>query len=187
MMKQIRTHVFETNSSSAHTLTIDTSQQVKPKFKLTKNIKIKADDEGLGFSLYDGDICDDFHSKLLYLICYAGPDVNNVKLIVEVAKQIAKEQGIHIYFDKEIEEGTYVWDDWYENKDFYINHQSSDCLDWLFNWDPTTIKKYVYAILTDDRIVMNLWSDATYDGDNIWSPIKHISSVGIMDSIINHS
>ena len=160
MITQIRQNVFETNSSSSHVLVIDTEDKEKPVFSITKNIKMTIPEVDYEGNYGNGNMLDDFESKLKYLICYAGPKLRWVKAVVYVAKKIAKEQGIKLTFPKEVENGTYLWDEW-EEDGFVINHQSSDNFDWIFeslDWGDDEINmkhtacQNIKTILTDDRI-----------------------------------
>ena len=66
MITQIRKNVFETNSSSSHVLVVDTNIKERPDFELTKNIKMTIPEVDYEGSYGNGDILDDFESKLKY-------------------------------------------------------------------------------------------------------------------------
>ena len=185
MITQIRKNVFETNSSSSHVLVIDTNIKERPDFKLTKNIKITIPEVDYEGNYGNGDILDDFESKLKYLICYAGSKLRWVKAAVYVAKNIAKGQGINLILPKEVENGTYLWDEW-EEDGFVINHQSSDNFDWIFeslDWGCEEINmkheacQIIKTILTDNRIQFWLCWDSDERAWKIYDPFYRFKSV----------
>ena len=79
MKKQIRSNVFETNSSSVHTLTISTEGREPSTFKLNNEGKIEVD---FGSFTNECKIYSSQYDKLSYLITclyyLAGYDVDNI-------------------------------------------------------------------------------------------------------------
>lgn len=64
MKRTIRQNVFETNSSSMHTVTIKGKININPNIYTTGDcIKLELDEYG-----WSGDPCDDFRSKLAYAL-----------------------------------------------------------------------------------------------------------------------
>lgn len=193
MITQIRKNVFETNSSSSHVLVIDTEDKEKPVFSLTKNIKMTIPEVDYEGNYGNGDILDDFESKLKYLICYAGANIKWVRALVEIAKKICKEQGVNITFPKEVEKGTYIWDEWCEDG-FVVNHQSNDNFDWLFeyldaaekcgdkqpeykNMMKNSFYENIKTILTDNRIQFWLCWDSEERVYDIYDPFYQFKEV----------
>lgn len=172
-------------------MVIDTDVKIQPEFRIKKNLTLKPDDCGLEFNAYGGTgDCDDFKSKLLYLICYAANNTERMAYVVKAAKEVAEEQGITIKFPKGVEDGTYDPDDWEENYDFYINHQSSDSMDWVFDTFTSNTVNIIKHILTDNRIQIWLCSDGDrryydlYDPYNKWIKLNDAMQV---ESLIEHN
>lgn len=125
-MIQIRAGVFETNSSSTHSIAVPKN------CKATNYVSFHTDEFGWGF--YEVDAADYFYTAI-YETSYTEEELNEK---IERLKDILDTHGIDYYFS---EPETHIWHDNYENKDYlclddgYIDHgyELKDFVDELLN------------------------------------------------------
>lgn len=156
-MKQIRLNVFETNSSSSHTLTFNCKD--KPIEVPRKNIKLKFDEED--YSSMSAPSRDSLREKLHYFMIYCIKDLRMMKNLKDCVHRLNQKYEIHISFPADIATQDYDADeipDKEENYFCYINHQSSDVFD-----DICMDKDALYHILEDSRFSVKCYEDGEYD------------------------
>ena len=156
-MKQTRQNVFETNSSSSHTLTFNCKD--KPIEVPRKNIKLKFDEED--YSSMSAPSRDSLREKLHYFMIYCIKDLRMMKNLKDCVHRLNQKYEIHISFPVDIATQDYDADeilDKEENYFCYINHQSSDVFD-----DICRDKDALYHILEDSRFSVKCYGDGEYD------------------------
>lgn len=174
-MKQIRRNVFETNSSSSHSLVITTDdehytrEEINKNFYMTDGI-VRLWESSLEFYRSPFDMLVTFKDKLRYAI--ASSNGNLVDECREICKKYVDE-----FIDFEFDTKDYVWDsnvnDYVEAKSPVPNYGGTDDYqieDWL--------KKYNVSLeefLTNKRYIV------VVDGDeyNCW---LHIKDSGLVDT-----
>jgi hypothetical protein len=154
-MKTIRNNVFETNSSSSHSLCIGASSELSPSYLTIDHadncVHVEFGEFGWGY-----DKINDQYDKLAYLItmlvetegnkCKSMLDLRNTKgfnLINETIKGHCNCDGIII--DSSISPST--WNTNYVAHDGYIDHQSYEdyhtLQDFLNDWE-VTIEQFIF-------------------------------------------
>lgn len=151
-MKQlVRHNVFETNSSSCHSITIsskDTNLNDIPMPNQSGEIELRSGEFGWEISEYNG-----FYEKAAYLIVYirdwSGKDCIQYKEIFErIIKEMTQCETIvyePLFWDSE--EQTYEWEG--ETRSYvaplgegYIDHQSVECRDLDYMFEDTEQMKF---------------------------------------------
>lgn len=104
-MKTARENVFETNSSSMHTVTVRGKGDINNCYRINDIIKVYPDEYG-----WDGDPCNDFDSKLAYamsmMLHTEYPGFNQYDEMFEVDQDILEDlQGYKILIDAIREHG----------------------------------------------------------------------------------
>ena len=168
-MKQIRHNVFETNSSSSHSLVITTDnehytrEEINDEFYLTKEGKVRLWESSLEFYRSPFDILATFKDKLRYAIASSNGN------LVDECRKICKEY-IDGFTDFEFDTKDYVWDsevkDYVEADEPVPNYGGTDDYE-IEGW----LKKYNVSLeefLTNKRYIV------VVDGDeyNTWLHIK---------------
>ena len=179
-MKQIRRNVFETNSSSSHSLVITTDdehytrEEINKNFYMTDGI-VRLWESSLEFYRSPFDMLVTFKDKLRYAI--ASSNGNLVDECREICKKYVDE-----FIDFEFDTKDYVWNsnvnDYVEAKSPVPNYGGTDDYQ-IEGW----LKKYNVSLeefLTNKRYIV------VVDGDeyNCW---LHIKDSGLVDtSKISH-
>lgn len=174
-MKQIRRNVFETNSSSSHSLVITTDNEHYTRKEINKNFYmtdgiVRLWESSLEFYRSPFDMLVTFKDKLRYAI--ASSDGNLVDQCRELCCKC-----VDGFVDFEFDTKDYVWDS--EVKDYVVakvpvpNYGSTDDYQ-IEGW----LKKYNVSLeefLTNKRYIV------VVDGDeyNCWS---HIKDSGLVDT-----
>lgn len=174
-MKQIRRNVFETNSSSSHSLVITTDdehytrEEINKNFYMTDGI-VRLWESSLEFYRSPFDMLVTFKDKLRYAI--ASSNGNLVDECREICKKYVDE-----FIDFEFDTKDYVWDsnvnDYVEAKSPVPNYGGTDDYQ-IEGW----LKKYNVSLeefLTNKRYIV------VVDGDeyNCW---LHIKDSGLVDT-----
>ena len=168
-MKQIRNSVFETNSSSSHVLTIEEGWPTGDdaiERKLPGDYLLELTDEfsemfftADTFNHKNGNREQAIEQKLQYMYVYCVKNQYMKGLFEAVVYKIALKSGVTIDFKPEDEASTRyynkAWDYLVENN-FYINHESSDHLDELFEKCETDEDKaqLIYDIITNPQYII---------------------------------
>lgn len=179
-MKQIRRNVFETNSSSSHSLVITTDnehytrKEINDEFYLTKlnslEGKVRLWESSLEFYRSPFDMLATFKGKLRYAIASSNGN------LVDECREICKKY-IDGFVDFEFDTKDYVWDsevkDYVEAEEPIPNYGGTDDYQ-IEGW----LKKYNVSLeefLTNKRYIV------VVDGDeyNCWS---HIKDSGLVDT-----
>lgn len=179
-MKQIRRNVFETNSSSSHSLVITTDnehytrKEINDEFYLTKlnslGGKVRLWESSLEFYRSPFDMLTTFKGKLRYAIASSNGN------LVDECREICKKY-IDGFVDFEFDTKDYVWDsevkDYVEADEPVPNYGGTDDYQ-IEGW----LKKYNVSLeefLTNKRYIV------VVDGDeyNCWS---HIKDSGLVDT-----
>lgn len=174
-MKQIRRNVFETNSSSSHSLVITTDNEHYTRKEINKNFYmtdgiVRLWESSLEFYRSPFDMLVTFKDKLRYAI--ASSDGN----LVDQCRELCCKY-VDRFVDFEFDTKDYVWDS--EVKDYVVakvpvpNYGSTDDYQ-IEGW----LKKYNVSLeefLTNKRYIV------VVDGDeyNCWS---HIKDSGLVDT-----
>lgn len=168
-MKQIRHNVFETNSSSSHSLVITTDnehytrEEINDEFYLTKEGKVRLWESSLEFYRSPFDILATFKDKLRYAIASSNGN------LVDECRKICKEY-IDGFTDFEFDTKDYIWNsevkDYVEADEPVPNYGGTDDYE-IEGW----LKKYNVSLeefLTNKRYIV------VVDGDeyNTWLHIK---------------
>lgn len=174
-MKQIRRNVFETNSSSSHSLVITTDnehytrEEINKNFYMTDGI-VRLWESSLEFYRSPFDMLTTFKGKLRYAIASSNGN------LVDECREICKKY-VDGFTDFEFDTKDYVWDS--EVKDYVVtdkhipNYGGTDDYQ-IEGW----LKKYNVSLeefLTNKRYIV------VVDGDeyNCW---LHIKDSGLVDT-----
>lgn len=179
-MKQIRRNVFETNSSSSHSLVITTDnehytrKEINDEFHLTKlnslEGKVRLWESSLEFYRSPFDMLTTFKGKLRYAIASSNGN------LVDECREICKKY-IDGFVDFEFDTKDYVWDsevkNYVEADEPVPNYGGTDDYQ-IDGW----LKKYNVSLeefLTNKRYIV------VVDGDeyNCW---LHIKDSGLVDT-----
>ena len=168
-MKQIRHNVFETNSSSSHSLVITTDnkhytrEEINDEFYLTKEGKVRLWESSLEFYRSPFDILATFKDKLRYAIASSNGN------LVDECRKICREY-IDGFTDFEFDTKDYVWDsevkDYVEADEPVPNYGGTDDYE-IEGW----LKKYNVSL---EEFLNNKRYIVVVDGDeyNTWLHIK---------------
>lgn len=174
-MKQIRRNVFETNSSSSHSLVITTDnehytrEEINKDFYMTDGI-VRLWESSLEFYRSPFDMLVTFKDKLRYAIASSNGN------LVDECREICKKY-VGGFVDFEFDTKDYVWDsevkDYVEAKSPIPNYGGTDDYQ-IEGW----LKKYNVSLeefLTNKRYIV------VVDGDeyNCW---LHIKDSGLVDT-----
>lgn len=175
-MKQIRRNVFETNSSSSHSLVITTDnehytrEEINKNFYITKEGKVRLWESSLEFYRSPFDMLVTFKDKLRYAIASSNGN------LVDDCREICKKY-VDGFTDFEFDTKDYVWDsevkDYVETDEPIPNYGGTDDYQ-IEGW----LKSYNVSLeefLTNKRYIV------VVDGDeyNCW---LHIKDSGLVDT-----
>lgn len=174
-MKQIRRNVFETNSSSSHSLVITTDNEHYTREEINKNFYmidgiVRLWESSLEFYRSPFDMLVTFKDKLRYAIA------SSAGHLVDECREICKKY-VGGFVDFEFDTKDYVWDsevkDYVEAKSPIPNYGGTDDYQ-IEGW----LKKYNVSLeefLTNKRYIV------VVDGDeyNCW---LHIKDSGLVDT-----
>lgn len=175
-MKQIRRNVFETNSSSSHSLVITTDnehytrEEINKNFYITKEGKVRLWESSLEFYRSPFDMLVTFKDKLRYAIASSNGN------LVDDCREICKKY-VDGFTDFEFDTKDYVWDsevkDYVETDEPIPNYGGTDDYQ-IDGW----LKSYNVSLeefLTNKRYIV------VVDGDeyNCWF---HIKDSGLVDT-----
>lgn len=174
-MKQIRRNVFETNSSSSHSLVITTNNEHYTREEINKNFYmidgiVRLWESSLEFYRSPFDMLVTFKDKLRYAIA------SSAGHLVDECREICKKY-VGGFVDFEFDTKDYVWDsevkDYVEAKSPIPNYGGTDDYQ-IEGW----LKKYNVSLeefLTNKRYIV------VVDGDeyNCW---LHIKDSGLVDT-----
>lgn len=175
-MKQIRRNVFETNSSSSHSLVITTDnehytrEEINKNFYITKEGKVRLWESSLEFYRSPFDMLVTFKDKLRYAIASSNGN------LVDDCREICKKY-VDGFTDFEFDTKDYVWDsevkDYVETDELIPNYGGTDDYQ-IEGW----LKSYNVSLeefLTNKRYIV------VVDGDeyNCWF---HIKDSGLVDT-----
>lgn len=174
-MKQIRRNVFETNSSSSHSLVITTDnehytrEEINKDFYMTDSI-VRLWESSLEFYRSPFDMLVTFKDKLRYAIASSNGN------LVDECREICKKY-VDGFTDFEFDTKDYVWDS--EVKDYVVtdkhipNYGGTDDYQ-IEGW----LKKYNVSLeefLTNKRYIV------VVDGDE-YAIYDHIKKSGLLDT-----
>lgn len=175
-MKQIRRNVFETNSSSSHSLVITTDnehytrEEINKNFYVTKKGIVRLWESSLEFYRSPFDMLVTFKDKLRYAIASSNGN------LVDDCREICKKY-VDGFTDFEFDTKDYVWDsevkDYVETNEPIPNYGGTDDYQ-IEGW----LKSYNVSLeefLTNKRYIV------VVDGDeyNCW---LHIKDSGLVDT-----
>ena len=175
-MKQIRRNVFETNSSSSHSLVITTDnehytrEEINKNFYVTKKGIVRLWESSLEFYRSPFDMLVTFKDKLRYAIASSNGN------LVDECREICKKY-VDGFIDFEFDTKDYVWDsevkDYVETNEPIPNYGGTDDYQ-IEGW----LKSYNVSLeefLTNKRYIV------VVDGDeyNCWF---HIKDSGLVDT-----
>lgn len=175
-MKQIRRNVFETNSSSSHSLVITTDnehytrEEINKNFYVTKKGIVRLWESSLEFYRSPFDMLVTFKDKLRYAIASSNGN------LVDECREICKKH-VDGFTDFEFDTKDYVWDS--EVKDYVVtdkhipNYGGTDDYQ-IEGW----LKKYNVSLeefLTNKRYIV------VVDGDE-YAIYDHIKKSGLFDT-----
>lgn len=175
-MKQIRRNVFETNSSSSHSLVITTDnehytrEEINKNFYVTKKGIVRLWESSLEFYRSPFDMLVTFKDKLRYAIASSNGN------LVDECREICKKY-VDGFTDFEFDTKDYVWDsevkDYVETDEPIPNYGGTDDYQ-IEGW----LKSYNVSLeefLTNKRYIV------VVDGDeyNCWF---HIKDSGLVDT-----
>ena len=175
-MKQIRRNVFETNSSSSHSLVITTDnehytkEEINKNFYVTKKGIVRLWESSLEFYRSPFDMLVTFKDKLRYAIASSNGN------LVDECREICKKY-VDGFIDFKFDTKDYVWDsevkDYVETNEPIPNYGGTDDYQ-IDGW----LKKYNVSLeefLTNKRYIV------VVDGDeyNCW---LHIKDSGLVDT-----
>lgn len=173
-MKQIRRNVFETNSSSSHSLVITTDnehmtkEEINNEFHLRKNGLLWLPENYLEFYRYPFDMLATFRGKLRYAI--AASHGNLVDELREICKKYI-DGFTDFEFDKKDEQWSDEADDYVEGE--FPNYGGTDDYE-IEGW----LKKYnvpLEEFLTNKRYIV------VVDGDE-YATWDHIKNSGLVNT-----
>ena len=168
-MKQIRNSVFETNSSSSHVLTIEEGWPTGDdaiERKLPGDYLLELTDEfsemfftADTFKHRNGNREQAIEQKLQYMYVYCVKNPYMKKLFEAAVYKIAVKSEVVIDFKPEDEDGIKYYNkawDYLDENNFYINHESNDHLDELFEKCETDEDKaqLIYNIITNPQYII---------------------------------
>lgn len=174
-MKQIRRNVFETNSSSSHSLVITTDnehytrEEINKNFYMTDGI-VRLWESSLEFYRSPFDMLVTFKDKLRYAIASSNGN------LVDECREICKKY-VDGFIDFEFDTKDYVWDsevkDYVETNEPIPNYGGTDDYQ-IEGW----LKKYNVSLeefLTNKRYIV------VVDGDE-YQIFDHIKKSGLFDT-----
>ena len=175
-MKQIRRNVFETNSSSSHSLVITTDnehytrEEINKNFYMTKEGKVRLWESSLEFYRSPFDMLVTFKDKLRYAIASSNGN------LVDDCREICKKY-VDGFTDFEFDTKDYVWDsevkDYVETDEPIPNYGGTDDYQ-IEGW----LKSYNVSLeefLTNKRYIV------VVDGDE-YQIFDHIKKSGLFDT-----
>jgi hypothetical protein len=175
-MKQIRRNVFETNSSSSHSLVITTDnehytrEEINKNFYVTKKGIVRLWESSLEFYRSPFDMLVTFKDKLRYAIASSNGN------LVDECREICKKY-IDGFTDFEFDTKDYVWDsevkDYVEAEEPIPNYGGTDDYQ-IEGW----LKSYNVSLeefLTNKRYIV------VVDGDE-YQIFDHIKKSGLFDT-----
>lgn len=175
-MKQIRRNVFETNSSSSHSLVITTDnehytrEEINKNFYITKEGKVRLWESSLEFYRSPFDMLVTFKDKLRYAIASSNGN------LVDDCREICKKY-VDGFTDFEFDTKDYVWDsevkDYVETDEPIPNYGGTDDYQ-IEGW----LKSYNVSLeefLTNKRYIV------VVDGDE-YQIFDHIKKSGLFDT-----
>ena len=175
-MKQIRRNVFETNSSSSHSLVITTDnehytrEEINKNFYITKEGKVRLWESSLEFYRSPFDMLVTFKDKLRYAIASSNGN------LVDDCREICKKY-VDGFTDFEFDTKDYVWDsevkDYVETDEPVPNYGGTDDYQ-IEGW----LKSYNVSLeefLTNKRYIV------VVDGDE-YAIYDHIKKSGLFDT-----
>ena len=175
-MKQIRRNVFETNSSSSHSLVITTDnehysrEEINKNFYVTKKGIVRLWESSLEFYRSPFDMLVTFKDKLRYAIASSNGN------LVDECREICKKY-VDGFIDFEFDTKDYVWDsevkDYVETNEPIPNYGGTDDYQ-IEGW----LKSYNVSLeefLTNKRYIV------VVDGDE-YQIFDHIKKSGLFDT-----
>ena len=175
-MKQIRRNVFETNSSSSHSLVITTDnehytrEEINKNFYITKEGKVRLWESSLEFYRSPFDMLVTFKDKLRYAIASSNGN------LVDDCREICKKY-VDGFTDFEFDTKDYVWNsevkDYVETDEPIPNYGGTDDYQ-IEGW----LKSYNVSLeefLTNKRYIV------VVDGDE-YAIYDHIKKSGLFDT-----
>ena len=175
-MKQIRRNVFETNSSSSHSLVITTDnehytrEEINKNFYVTKKGIVRLWESSLEFYRSPFDMLVTFKDKLRYVIASSNGN------LVDECREICKKY-VDGFTDFEFDTKDYVWDsevkDYVETNEPIPNYGGTDDYQ-IEGW----LKSYNVSLeefLTNKRYIV------VVDGDE-YAIYDHIKKSGLFDT-----
>lgn len=175
-MKQIRRNVFETNSSSSHSLVITTDnehytrEEINKNFYVTKKGIVRLWESSLEFYRSPFDMLVTFKDKLRYAIASSNGN------LVDKCREICKKY-VDGFIDFEFDTKDYVWDsevkDYVETNEPIPNYGGTDDYQ-IEGW----LKSYNVSLeefLTNKRYIV------VVDGDE-YAIYDHIKKSGLFDT-----
>lgn len=175
-MKQIRRNVFETNSSSSHSLVITTDnehytrEEINKNFYVTKKGIVRLWESSLEFYRSPFDMLVTFKDKLRYAIASSNGN------LVDECREICKKY-VDGFIDFEFDTKDYVWDsevkDYVETNELIPNYGGTDDYQ-IEGW----LKYYNISLeefLTNKRYIV------VVDGDE-YQIFDHIKKSGLFDT-----
>lgn len=175
-MKQIRRNVFETNSSSSHSLVITTDnehytrEEINKNFYVTKKGIVRLWESSLEFYRSPFDMLVTFKDKLRYAIASSNGN------LVDECREICKKY-VDGFIDFEFDTKDYVWDsevkDYVETNEPIPNYGGTDDYQ-IEGW----LKYYNVSLeefLTNKRYIV------VVDGDE-YAIYDHIKKSGLFDT-----
>jgi len=168
-MIKIRQGVFETNSSSSHSIVIkkgggETPDMIDPGWHVHDNGTLYIYETNLGFGRSPFDVLCDWYHKLCYAIASYGADG---------FEEIEELVYAHVAGVKKIElPTTFAWDDDDKKAPFYgyVDHQSMDLLTSFLRNNDVTLEDFIF----NDKYVVII------DGDE-YCVFERLDRCGLLD------